>query len=72
MGGGQRDGHPGYLGLKVGRDLGGAELDSLGAAIVVEEISRFSGALGLLVAVHNGVVANPLMRFGTQGRKINS
>lgn len=59
----------GYLGLQVARDLGGAQLDSLGAAIVVEEISRCSGALGLLLAVHNGVVANPLVRFGTPGQK---
>ncbi len=59
----------GYLGLQVSRELGGAGLDWLGAAIVVEEISRCSGALGLLLAVHNGVVLNPLMRFGSLGQK---
>lgn len=59
----------GYLGLQVSRELGGAGLDWLGAAIVVEEISRCSGALGLLLAVHNGVVLNPLMRFGSLEQK---
>lgn len=59
----------GYLGLQVTRDLGGAQLDWLGATVVVEEVSRCSGALGLLLAVHNAVVANPLMAFGTAEQK---
>lgn len=59
----------GYLGLQVDPEWGGAGLDSLGSALVVEEISRCSGALGLLVAVHNGVVATPLSRFATQEQK---
>ncbi len=59
----------GYLGLQVNRELGGAQLDWFGAAIVVEEVSRSSGALGLLLAVHNGVVANPLLHYGTAEQK---
>jgi len=59
----------GYLGLQVAPELGGAGLDGLAAVIVVEEVSRCSGALGLLLAVHNGVVANPLMRFGSHEQK---
>ncbi|MEJ5378281.1 MAG: acyl-CoA dehydrogenase family protein [bacterium] len=59
----------GYLGLQVSHELGGAQLDWLGTVIVVEEISRCCGALGLLLAVHNGVVINPLMRFGNQEQK---
>lgn len=59
----------GYLGLQVSSQWGGAGLDALGSALVVEEVSRCSGALGLLVAVHNGVVASPLSRFGNQEQK---
>lgn len=59
----------GYLGLQAPKTLKGAALDGLGAAIVIEEISRSSAALGLLLAVHNGVALYPILRFGTEDQK---
>jgi butyryl-CoA dehydrogenase len=58
-----------YFGLQVPREFGGAALDALSSAIVVEEISRVCAAVGLCICVHNGVVINPLFKFGTQEQK---
>lgn len=58
-----------YFGLQVPREFGGAALDAVSAAIVVEEISRVCAAAGLCVAVHNGVAVYPLLKIGTQEQK---
>ncbi len=55
----------GYFGIQVPRSLGGAGLDTVSYAIIIEEISRVCAALGLCVTVHNSVAVYPLMAFGT-------
>lgn len=59
----------GYFGLQVPRSFGGAQLDAVAATVVIEEISRISGAIGLVIAVHNCVVVTPIIRFGTEDQK---
>ncbi len=59
----------GYFGIQVPRELGGAGLDSLSYAIIIEELSRVSGAVGLCVSVHNSVVLYPLLAFGSDEQK---
>jgi len=59
----------GYFGIQVPRSLGGAGLDTVSYAIIIEEISRVCAALGLCVTVHNSVAVYPLMAFGTDGQK---
>ncbi|MDD9305244.1 MAG: acyl-CoA dehydrogenase family protein [Desulfobacter sp.] len=54
-----------YFGLQVPRHLGGAGLDSISYAIVIEELSRVSASLGLCVTVHNSVGIYPILAFGT-------
>lgn len=58
-----------FFGLQIPREYGGAELDSVSYAIVVEEVSRVSGAMGLCLTVHNSVGAYPIVRFGTEDQK---
>ncbi len=58
-----------YFGLQVPREFGGAALDAVSSAIVVEEISRVCAAVGLCVTVHNGVAVYPLLKFGTREQK---
>jgi len=58
-----------YFGLQVSREFGGAALDSVSAAIVVEEISRVCAAIGLCVTVHNGVAVYPFLRFANTEQK---
>ncbi len=53
-----------YFGLEIPAEYGGAELDSVSSAIVVEEISRVNGAMGLCISVHNSVSAYPTYEFG--------
>ena len=56
-----------YFGLEAPSRYGGAGLDPISCAIVIEEISRANAAMGLCVAVHNGVCVSPLMQFGSEG-----
>lgn len=59
----------GYFGIQVPQNLGGAGLDAVSYAIIVEEISRLCGAMGLCVSVHNSVAVYPLMTFGSEEQK---
>lgn len=59
----------GYFGIQVPRSLGGAGLDTISYAVVIEEISRVCGALGLCVTVHNSVAVYPLLVFGSDAQK---
>jgi len=58
-----------YFGLQVPKEFGGAALDSVSSAIIVEEISRVCAAIGLCVTVHNGVAVYPFLKFATSGQK---
>jgi butyryl-CoA dehydrogenase len=65
----EKMGRLGYFGIQVPRELGGAGLDSISYAIVIEEISRVCGGLGLCVTVHNSVAVYPLVAFGSEEQK---
>jgi butyryl-CoA dehydrogenase len=54
-----------YFGLEIPAEYGGAGLDAVSSAMVVEEISRANAAMGLCISVHNGVSAYPIYLFGT-------
>jgi butyryl-CoA dehydrogenase len=58
-----------YFGLQIPPEYGGAGLDAVSYAIVIEEISRASGAMGLAVSVHNSVAAQPIYEFGTHEQR---
>jgi butyryl-CoA dehydrogenase len=62
----EKMGELGYFGIQVPRHLGGAQMDALSYTVVVEEISRVCGSLGLCVSVHNSVAIFPLFTFGSQ------
>jgi alkylation response protein AidB-like acyl-CoA dehydrogenase len=59
----------GFLGINVPERYGGAQLDTLAYAIIVEEISRADGSLGLTVASHNGLGSMHIARFGNEALK---
>ena len=58
-----------YFGLEIPAQFGGAGLDTVSYAIVIEEISRVNAAMGLCVTVHNGVSAYPIYMFGTEDQR---
>jgi alkylation response protein AidB-like acyl-CoA dehydrogenase len=62
----QQLGELGILGMTVPEELGGADLDTVSVAAVVEEIARWDGSLALTVASHNGLGTSHLLRFGSE------
>jgi alkylation response protein AidB-like acyl-CoA dehydrogenase len=58
-----------FFGLQAPKRYGGAELDSVSYCLVIEEISRLCASMGLMIAVHNGVVVHPISQFGNDGQK---
>ncbi|GAB4327102.1 MAG: acyl-CoA dehydrogenase AcdA [Promethearchaeota archaeon] len=62
-------GEHGIWGIQIPEEYGGAEMDSVAYALVVEEISKVSGTMGLAVTVHNSVATQPLFLYGTEEQK---
>jgi len=58
-----------FFGLQIPQKYGGAETDSISYAIIIEEISRVSAAMGLCITVHNSVGTYPIYLFGTESQK---
>ncbi|MFC1824701.1 acyl-CoA dehydrogenase family protein [Thermodesulfobacteriota bacterium] len=55
-----------YFGLEIPQKYGGAGLDPISYAIVIEELSRICAAIGLCICVHNSVSALPVYEFGNE------
>ena len=62
-------GELGLLGVTVPEELGGAGLDTLALAVVVEEVARFDGSLALTVASHNGLGSGQIRYFGSEAQR---
>ena len=58
-----------FFGLEVPAKYGGAGLETVSYAIVVEEISRVCAAMGLCISVHNSVSASPVYEYGTEDQR---
>jgi butyryl-CoA dehydrogenase len=59
----------GFLGSYIPQELGGAGLDILSYAIVVEEVSRACGSSGVVISAHTSLACDPIYRFGTEEQK---
>lgn len=59
----------GITGLMVDEAYGGAGLDTVSAALAIEEVGRACGSTGLSIAAHNGLGCAPIMRWGTDEQK---
>ncbi len=62
-------GELGLMGMSVPEAYGGAGLDAVGTAMVIEEVARYDGSLALTVASHNGLGTGHLLRFGSEELK---
>ncbi len=62
-------GQLGFLGVAVSEDYGGAALDYISYAIVIEELSRVDASLGVIASVNNSLVCYGLEKFGTEEQK---
>ncbi len=65
----RRLGELGVMGISVPEDLGGAGLDQLAVAVVLEEVARHDGSLALTVASHNGLGSSQIRYFGSEAQK---
>jgi alkylation response protein AidB-like acyl-CoA dehydrogenase len=62
-------GRLGFLGIQIDPAYGGSGLDTMSYAIIVEEISRADGSVGLTVASHNGLGSSHIARFGDETQR---
>ena len=59
----------GLLGVPYPEEIGGTGLDSLAYAITVEELSRVSGSVGIIVSAHTSLGCNPIWLAGSDEQK---
>ena len=55
----------GYMGAIFPEDLGGAGLGYIEYSIIVEELSRVDGSVGIIVAAHTSLCGNHIFKMGT-------
>jgi alkylation response protein AidB-like acyl-CoA dehydrogenase len=62
-------GQLGIMGVLVPEEYGGSGLSYFEYKVVIEEISKVCGAIGLSVAAHNSLCTNHILTFGTEEQK---
>ncbi len=62
-------GRLGILGITIPEEYGGSGLDYLTQGIILEEISYYSGSIGLSYGAHSNLVADNINRNGNDGQK---
>lgn len=62
-------GESGFLGIFIPEEYGGAGLDYVSYAIIVEELSRGCASSGVFVSAHNSLCLWPLLTFGNEEQK---
>jgi alkylation response protein AidB-like acyl-CoA dehydrogenase len=65
----RRIGELGCCGMLVPESCGGAEMDTLSYAVMLEEVARVDAAMAVALSVTNSVVAMPLWKHGSQAQK---
>jgi len=64
-----RLGELGVLGMTAPEQYGGVDMGYLAHTIVLEEISRASGSVGLSYGAHSNLCVNQIVRFGTEEQR---
>ena len=59
----------GFLGVIFPEKYGGAGMGYLEYAIIIEELSRVDGSVGIIVAAHNSLCTNHIYKFGTDAQR---
>ena len=62
-------GELGFMGMAIPTEHGGAGLDNVSYAIVIEEISRACASTGVIMSVNNSLFCDPIYKFGTDEQK---
>jgi alkylation response protein AidB-like acyl-CoA dehydrogenase len=59
----------GFLGVVFPEKYGGAGMGYAEYAIIIEELSRVDGSVGIIVAAHNSLCTNHIYKFGSEEQK---
>lgn len=62
-------GELGLMGIPVPSQYGGAEMDFTSYIIAINELSKVSATIGVILSVHTSVGTNPILYFGTEEQK---
>ncbi|MGE7761920.1 acyl-CoA dehydrogenase [Peribacillus sp. NPDC097895] len=65
----QKMGELGLMGIPISEEYGGAGMDFMSYIIAINEISKVSATLGVILSVHTSVGTNPIVYFGTEEQK---
>jgi alkylation response protein AidB-like acyl-CoA dehydrogenase len=62
-------GEMGFLGITIPQEYGGAGLDYLSYALIIEELARVDGSIALTVAAHNSLCTGHIALAGSDAQK---
>lgn len=62
-------GELGLMGIPIPEQYGGSEMDFTSYIIAINEISKVSATVGVILSVHTSVGTNPIVYFGTEEQK---
>src|ERR1700716_1975569 len=62
-------GQLGYMGSIFPEELGGAGLGYVEYSIIIEELSRVDGSVGIIVAAHTSLCSNHIYKAGSEEQK---
>lgn len=62
-------GELGILGMTIPSEYGGSKTDYLSAMLALEEISKVSSSVAVIVSVHCGLFCQAILEFGTEEQK---
>lgn len=62
-------GELGLMGITIPTKYGGSDMDFTSYIIAINELSRVSAAIGVILSVHTSVGTNPILYFGSEEQK---
>jgi alkylation response protein AidB-like acyl-CoA dehydrogenase len=62
-------GELGYMGAIFPEELGGAGLGYIEYSIIIEELSRVDGSIGIILAAHTSLCSNHIFKMGTDEQR---
>lgn len=65
----RKAGELGFMGIEVPEEYGGAGLDAVGFALLMEEIAAADAAHSTIISVNNSLYCNGILEFGTEEQK---
>lgn len=62
-------GELGLMGIPIPEKYGGSEMDFTSYILAINELSKVSATVGVILSVHTSVGTNPILYFGTEEQK---